>query len=59
MENSTNPKDADYAAKFIARMNKETKSRSARIRMAQLAVTVGNYTPEGKAVWRAYLDQHA
>ena len=35
----------------IARTN-----RSARKRMAQIALKIGNISEEGKAVYRAYLD---
>lgn len=50
------PKGPDYARDIIATIERETKSRAARKRMAELAIgRLGNYTPEAKDVWRAYL----
>ena len=45
-----------YAAARIADIERGTKNRAVRRRMAELAVgPLGNYTPEAKAVWAEYL----
>jgi len=48
-------KDEVYAREIIKEMEQETKSKSAKKRMAQLAISAGNYTPNAKAVWAEYL----
>lgn len=48
------PRDAAYAADIIATLKAQTKSKPARIKMARLAIDIGNYTDEAKAVWRKY-----
>lgn len=49
------PRNAEYAADVIAELKRECKSKKARVRMAEMAVSMGNYTDEGRAVWREYL----
>ena len=49
------PRNAKYAADVIAELKRDCKSKKARIRMAELAISVGNYTDEGRNVWRDYL----
>lgn len=56
---SANIASADYARKMVDSTARETPSASARLAMASLAVKMGNYTPEGIAVWREYLDAGA
>lgn len=46
---------AKDVADFIAQMRRKTKSKAARIRMAELAISIGNISPEGKNLWRQYL----
>lgn len=48
-------KNAAYAKDIIATMEVETNSKAARKRMAEMAVKVGNYDDEAKAVWAEYL----
>lgn len=48
------PKDAEYAAQMIETMERETKSRIARIKMCDMVARFGNYTPEGLAMWAAH-----
>ena len=49
-------KDSTYARDIIATMERETKSRAARRRMAEIAAgPLGQYTEEAKALWREYL----
>jgi hypothetical protein len=59
VQNDSQPKDADYAREATRLIALQTKSASARLTMARAAVTVGNYTPEGRAVWQQYLDNGA
>jgi hypothetical protein len=55
-ENSGAIKGPIYAAARIADIERGTKSRAVRRRMAELAIgPLGNYTPEAKAVWVEYL----
>jgi hypothetical protein len=49
------PRNAEYAADVIAELKRDCKSKKARVRMAEYAINIGNYTDEGRAVWRAYL----
>lgn len=49
------PQTAFEAAEFIAQMKRETKSRAARVRMAELAISFGDVTDEARSVWTAYL----
>lgn len=49
------PMTAADVADYIAQMRRETKSKAARIRMAELAISIGNISPEGKDLWRQYL----
>ncbi len=49
------PRTADYAAGVIDEMKRHTKSKAARVKMAKMAIEMGNYTDEARAVWRAYL----
>jgi len=49
-------KNADYARDNIATMERETKSKAARKRRAQLALERGNYDAPAKQVWREYLE---
>lgn len=49
------PMTASEVKDYIAQMRRETKSKAARIRMAELAISIGNISPEGKDLWREYL----
>lgn len=50
------PQTAAEAADFISQMKRETKSRRARIRMAEMVLSgIGNHTPEAISIWAAYL----
>jgi hypothetical protein len=48
------PMSAAQVAEIIETMERETKSKAARLRMAQAAISIGNVTPEGRDVWREY-----
>jgi hypothetical protein len=49
------PRSADYAADVIAELTRDCRSKKARIRMAEMAISMGNYTDEARTVWRDYL----
>ena len=49
------PQTASEAVLVIEEMRRYTKSKPARIRMAELALSIGNISPGAQAVWRAYL----
>ena len=51
----TEMQNAAYARGIIATMERETKRRAVRKRMAELAVKIGNYDAEAKLVWSEYL----
>jgi hypothetical protein len=36
-------------------MRRYTKSKAARVRMAEMAIEMGNYTDEARKVWASYL----
>lgn len=48
------PMNAEQVRAIIATMERETKSKGARLRLAQAAIRIGNVTPEGREVWREY-----
>jgi hypothetical protein len=49
------PKCAEYARDVIAELTRDCKSKKARVRMAEMAINMGNYTDDARDVWRAYL----
>lgn len=54
------PQTAGEAVLVIEDMRRHTKSKPARIRMAEMALSIGNITPGARVVWRAYLaEEHA
>lgn len=53
------PRSADYAADVIAKLKRDCRSKKARVRMAEMAINMGNYTAEGRAIWAAYLAAEA
>ena len=55
MATTKSPKCAQYARDVIAELTRDCKSRKARIRMAEMAIGMGNYTDDARDVWRAYL----
>ena len=48
-------KDAQYARGVIAELTRDCKSKRARVRMAEMAISMGHYTDDGRDAWRAYL----
>ena len=53
--NANTQQSATYARQIIATMNRETRSRKARLSLARLAIKLGNYDAAGKAVFADYL----
>lgn len=49
------PKCAQYARDVIAELTRDCKSKRARVRMAEMAISMGNYNDAARDVWRAYL----
>jgi hypothetical protein len=49
------PRNAEYAVEVIAELKRDCKSKKARVRMAEMAISMGNYTDDGRAVWCDYL----
>ena len=49
------PMNAEQVREIIETMERETKSKPARRRMAEVAIAFGNVTQEGRQVWRDYL----
>ena len=49
------PKCAEYARGVIAELTRDCRSKRARVRMAEMAIDMGNYTDAARHAWRAYL----
>ena len=49
------PQTAGEALLVIEEMRRHTKSKPARIRMAELALSIGNLTPRARSIWIVYL----
>lgn len=44
-----------YAEDIIATMERDTKSRKARLALAKMAIERGNYDADACLIWRAYI----
>lgn len=49
------PQTASEAVLVIEDMRRHTKSKPARIRMAEMALSIGNISPGARVVWLTYL----
>ena len=49
------PQTGEEATLVIEEMRRHTKSKPARIRMAEMAISIGNISPGAKDVWTTYL----
>lgn len=49
------PQTASDAILVIEEMRRHTKSKPARIRMAEMALSIGNISPGARAIWLTYL----
>ena len=49
------PQTASEALLVIEEMRRHTKSKAARIKMAELALSIGNISPGARVVWLTYL----
>ena len=52
------PMNAAQVRAYIAEMDAKNKSKSARIRMAEIAIKYGNITAGGKDIWREYIAEN-
>ena len=52
---TTEPRDAEYSAFVVAELARDNANHASRVRVAELAVSRGNYTEEGRQVWRDFL----
>lgn len=48
------PQTAGEAILIIEKMRHHTKSKDARIKMADMAISIGNITPGARVVWLTY-----
>lgn len=51
------PQTASEALLVIEEMRRHTKSKPARIRMAEMALQLGNISPGARVVWLTYLEE--
>jgi hypothetical protein len=49
------PQTGEEATLIIEEMRRHTKSKAARIRMAEMALSIGNISPGARVVWLTYL----
>ena len=45
------PQTGEEATLIIEEMRRHTKSKAARIRMAEMALSIGNISPGARVVW--------
>ncbi len=53
------PQTAGEAILIIEEMRRHTKSKAARLRMADMALSIGNITPGARVVWLTYRAEEA
>ena len=49
------PQTGEEATLVIEEMRRYTKSKAARIRMVEMALSIGNISPGARVVWLTYL----
>ena len=49
------PQTGEEATLVIEEMRRHTKSKAARIKMAEMAISIGNLTPRARSIWIVYL----
>ena len=49
------PQTGEEATLVIEEMRRHTKSKPARIQMAEMALSIGNLTPRARSIWIVYL----
>ena len=49
------PQTGEEATLVIEEMRRHTKSKPARIRMAEMAISIGNISPGARVIWLTYL----
>jgi hypothetical protein len=53
------PQTGEEAILVIEEMRRHTKSKAARIKMADMAISIGNITPGARVVWLTYRAEEA
>jgi hypothetical protein len=53
------PQTAGEAILVIEEMRRRTKSKAARLRMADMAISIGNLTPRARSIWIVYRAEEA
>lgn len=48
------PQTGEEAILIIKEMERTTKSKAARIKMADMAIRLGNLTPRARSIWIVY-----
>jgi len=48
------PQTGEEATLFIEEMRRHTKSKAARIALADMAISIGNLTPLARSIWIVY-----
>lgn len=48
------PQTGEKAMLIIEEMRRHTKSKAARIKMADMAIRIGNLTPRARSIWIVY-----
>jgi len=53
------PQTGEEATLVIEEMRRHTKSKAARIKMADMAISIGNLTPRARSIWIVYMAEEA
>lgn len=53
------PQTGEEAILVIEEMRRRTKSKAARIKMADMAISIGNLTPRARSIWIVYRAEEA
>jgi len=53
------PQTGEEAILIIEEMRRHTKSKAARLRMADMAISIGNMTPRARSIWLTYRAEEA
>jgi hypothetical protein len=53
------PQTGEEAMLIIEEMRRRTKSKAARIKMADMAISIGNLTPRARSIWILYRAEEA
>lgn len=53
------PQTGEEATLVIEEMRRHTKSKAARIALADMAISIGNLTPRARSIWIVYRAEEA